>query len=1013
MITFQELIQRLNNFWIKKGVAIQQGYDLEVGAGTFNPATFLRCLGPEPYSAAYVEPSRRPTDGRYGTNPNRVQHYFQYQVMMKPSPQNLQELYLQSLEAIGFDLKEHDIRFVHDDWESPTLGASGLGWEVWMDGMEVTQFTYFQNCGGLSLKPVTGEITYGLERLALYIQKVDSIFDIKWNDTLTYGDIYFRNEVEWTTYNFEASSNEMWFKHFEDYEKESKNCLKHGLVIPAYDFVMKASHAFNMLDARGVISVTERTGYIARVRSLACEVAKAYVKSREEQGFPLIKNGVEPPIDRTTFQDLDDELIEAKPTKKEDFLLEIGSEELPASFVTTGCINLERLIRNLLTKESIPFDEIEMYGTPRRITAVVKGLAMAKPSQEEERRGPAIEVAFNEKGQLTPAGLGFFRSIKKEPAHLSDIKEGKEKDLSIREQSGKDYLFANLKTEGRSTALILFEHLPDLILNVDFPKKMRWSDLDIAYARPLRWIVALFGKHVIPFQIGNITASRNSFGHSQLCPWDFALLKAQDYFHLLKNHKVIPDIAERKGVIEKKLDELEKSHTCQILAREKVLEEVANLTEWPELIVGSFDANFLKVPKEVLISEMVEHQKYFPMEKPDGTLKNQFVITANTKPSPKIKEGNERALSPRLADGLALYDLDVKVSLDSFIEKLKSITFQKDLGTVYDKTERLIKHGKLLQKLLKISTPEKIERAATLSKCDIPSKMIYEFPELQGYMGRYYALAHKENPEVADSIEEHWRPRGEGGELPKTETGILLSLAEKFDNLVGFSLIGIKATSSSDPYALRRQAFGIIKIIIDNQFNLPLKTVLEGIMKHFPQSIYKGKEESLKELEEFFMARVKTVFLDYDVSKDEVEASLSGGIDDIFDTFCKVKALHSFRAQEDKFTKLYEVYRRAKGQIGKENFQNFSESLLVEHAEKELHHHLELSEKPFTEALEKHAYDQAYLLISDIQPHLAKLFDEVKILSDDSKIKANRIALLKRVFDRFFLLLDFGKIRVE
>ena len=288
-MTFQEIISKLSNFWAEKGCLIQQGHDVEVGAGTFNPATFLRCLGPEPYNTVYVEPSRRPQDGRFGENPNRTQLFHQLQVIMKPSPLDIQNLYLESLECLGFNLKEHDIRFVHDDWESPTLGAWGLGWEVWLDGMEVTQFTYFQSVAGFSLKPISVELTYGLERLSMIVQKKDNFFDMKYNEQFTYGDIYHRNEVEWSHYNFYKASTEMWLRHFEDYEREAKHLIKENLPIPAYDFVMKASHAFNILEARGVLSVTERTGYIARVRDLAKLTAAEYLSSREKMGFALLK----------------------------------------------------------------------------------------------------------------------------------------------------------------------------------------------------------------------------------------------------------------------------------------------------------------------------------------------------------------------------------------------------------------------------------------------------------------------------------------------------------------------------------------------------------------------------------------------------------------------------------------------------------------------------------------------------------------------------------------------------
>ena len=295
--TFQGLIFALEQYWANQGCVILQPYDMEMGAGTFHTATFLRSIGPEPWSAAYVQPSRRPTDGRYGENPNRLQHYYQYQVALKPSPKNIQELYLGSLEMMGIDPKVHDIRFVEDNWESPTLGAWGLGWEVWLNGMEVTQFTYFQQVGGLDCRPVTGEITYGLERLAMYIQGVESVFDLVWahgpNGTVTYRDVFHQNEVEQSAYNFEHADVDFLFELFDQCEKESNKLIEVGLPLPAYEQVLKASHAFNLLDARHAISVTERQRYILRVRSLARAVAQAYYDAREKLGFPMLKDSKE------------------------------------------------------------------------------------------------------------------------------------------------------------------------------------------------------------------------------------------------------------------------------------------------------------------------------------------------------------------------------------------------------------------------------------------------------------------------------------------------------------------------------------------------------------------------------------------------------------------------------------------------------------------------------------------------------------------------------------------------
>ncbi|NCJ07736.1 glycine--tRNA ligase subunit alpha [Synechococcales cyanobacterium C] len=287
-MNFQSVIAKLNEFWSDRGCLIVQPYDTEKGAGTKSPHTFLRALGPEPWAVAYVEPCRRPADGRYGQNPNRVQHYYQYQVLIKPSPDEIQDLYLDSLKALGIHPEEHDIRFVEDNWEDAAVGAWGVGWEVWLDGMEVTQFTYFQQCGGLDCRPVSIEITYGLERLTMYLQAVDSIFDIHWNDSLTYGDVHLQGEIENSTYNFQASDPDTLFTLFQIHEKEAQRLMEQELVLPAFDQVLKCSHTFNLLDARGVISVTERTRYIARIRQLARQVAQCYVQQRETLGFPLL-----------------------------------------------------------------------------------------------------------------------------------------------------------------------------------------------------------------------------------------------------------------------------------------------------------------------------------------------------------------------------------------------------------------------------------------------------------------------------------------------------------------------------------------------------------------------------------------------------------------------------------------------------------------------------------------------------------------------------------------------------
>lgn len=1007
MITFQQLIAKLHDFWAREGCIIHQGWDLEVGAGTFNPATFLRCLGPEPYKAAYVEPSRRPTDGRYGENPNRVQHYFQYQVILKPSPPDIQNAYLRSLEAVGLNLKKHDIRFVHDDWEQPTLGAWGLGWECWIDGMEVTQITYFQCVGGVNVKPVTGEITYGLERLAMYLQNVDNIFDVQWNDQLTYGDIYHRNEIEYSTYNFENADTSMWFAHFEDYEKEAKKLIDQNLPLPAYDFIAKASHAFNILDARGVVSVTERTGYITRIRNLVRLIAVNYVQSRESLSFPLLeklkssqekKEVVLPPIPH-----MDPKVIE------DDFLLEIGSEELPATFVPIGIKDLENDLKVLLDKEEISYRSLHTFGTPRRIAILVRGLAIAKKEKLEEKRGPAHSQAFNAQGNPTQAAKGFFRSLGLDAPTEKEIRTHKITGVEIRNIKGNEYLFAALHTPAQPTIEILAAQLPHLIANLSFPKKMRWADLEVTYPRPILWIVALFGKNVIPFVFGQVVTGNLSFGHRQLDPQSFTLEKPSDYVDSLRSHYVMVDVSERARSIQEQLDLIEKETHSSIIDRNKVLPEVRDLVEWPMALSATFDETFLKAPKELLTSEMIKHQKYFPAANPDGLLKNLFVIISNNRPSEQIRKGNCRVLSARLSDGVFLYEHDLKMTLNHYAEKLSHITFQKDLGSLADKVGRLHKHLEALYPYLQIGNLNDTKRAASLCKADLASSVVNEFPELQGIMGRYYALAQGEKKSIATAIEEHWMPLGENAPLPVTPEGILLSISDKVDNLIGCFSVGLKPTSSSDPYALRRQVLGIIKMLIAGKYRLPLRAVFAQCLKHFAK--ISDLNTILEEILQFVTNRVRTVFQDYGFTQDEIEASISFGVDDIYDMFCRVEALHQFRKSNKQFALLYEVFKRAKGQINSFHALPFEKKLLNESAEIELNKLLETSKDPFERSLSEHNYTQAYSLIAKIQPFLAKLFDEVKILAEDEKIKNNRIALLQQVFSRFSQLLDFSKIQ--
>ncbi len=516
--------------------------------------------------------------------------------------------------------------------------------------------------------------------------------------------------------------------------------------------------------------------------------------------------------------------------------------------------------------------------------------------------------------------------------------------------------------------------------------------------RALHWIMALFGEKVIPFQVGEHLSDRFSLGHAQLSPKRFALKSSKDYQKELKKHFVLASIQEREASLLKQLKAIGKKYKSQTLETNKVLSQVLHLVEWPQLTIGSFDRRFLKAPKEILISEMVEHQKYFPLADHKGKLNNQFIITADNKPSDLIRRGNERVLSARLSDGVFLYEQDLKIPLEEWNQKLQLMTHQKELGSMLDKVERIRTIAQTLREQFKGVNPELLARAALLSKADLASSMVGEFPELQGTIGKYYALAQGEGKEVAEALEEQWMPRFEGAALPETPIGILLSFSDKIDNLIGCYSVGLKPSSSSDPYALRRQSIGILKTLIHHKQRVNLKELLEKASQSFPK--LKGQQNLSKplvlEILHFITARAQGVFEEYGFKKDEIEACLQGQCIDPYNQFCKTQALHAFRQSGGlEFSKLVEVYKRAKGQLEKPSSVPFNPDLIVEKSEKELVQALHALEKDWKVLLDKSDYENAFKRVATLQPPLARLFDEVKILCEDLTIRNNRIALLQ------------------
>src|SRR5687768_16259316 len=499
--SFQEIILKLQDFWASHGCLITQPYYTQVGAGTMNPATFLRVLGPEPWNVAYVEPSVRPDDGRYGENPNRFQLHTQFQVILKPDPaegpaggqEGPQELYLESLKAIGIDPRQHDIRFVEDNWEQPAISAWGLGWEVWLDGQEITQFTYFQQVGGQTLDPVAVEITYGLDRILIALNDAPAIWGEPWAPGIAYGEVRRREEFEHSKYYYEIADVERAKQMYELYAAECEACLTQGLVLPAHDYVLKCSHTFNILDARGAIGVTERQGYFRRMRELARRVGEAYLEQRKELEYPLLK------------EEGKSEKQEGKlaafpsPVSSSSFLLEIGTEELPSVDVSTALEQLRASVPAWLDVLGLTHGDIQVHATPRRLAVLVESLSPGQPDREDLVKGPPAERAFDSAGVATPAAMGFAKG-----------KGLAVKDLEVREIDGGKYVVAVVKQKGRPTPEVLAEALPAFVAGIKFEKSMRWNQSGAAFSRPVRWLVALLGGTVIRFeyagvQSGNVT----------------------------------------------------------------------------------------------------------------------------------------------------------------------------------------------------------------------------------------------------------------------------------------------------------------------------------------------------------------------------------------------------------------------------------------------------------------------------------------------------------------------------
>ena len=1006
-MTFQEIILALEKFWADYGCTIQQPCDVEVGAGTFNPATFLRCLGPEPWQVAYVEPVRRPTDGRYGENPFRLGAYYQYQVILKPAPTNVLPLYLESLHHLGVNPRKNDLRFVEDDWESPTLGASGLGWEVWWNGAEITQFTYFQQMGSIELDPICAELTYGLERIALYLQDVDSFFNIRWNDQLQYGDVHHQSEVEYSRYAFEHSDTKMLLQHFDACEKEARACLESGVVLPGTDYVLKCSHTFNMLDTRGVISVTERVNYIERVRRLAQQTARAYVEQREKMGHPLLNRWAP----RIKEDAVEEEQKKATVTSDDsaDLLFEIGTEEIPTGYLAPALEQLKNIASNSLETHRLSFEETHTLATPRRLTLCVKGLATTQSDDVSEVVGPPRRVAYDENGGPTKAAIGFAKT---QGVDVTDLK--------IVETERGEYVASSKLEKGRAAIEVLKELLPIWIQSLSFPKTMRWDKL--RFARPIRWLVVLFGDRVIDFQLDTLRSGRRTHGHRSLNPEPIELTDAslESYIKQLRKINVVVDQEERRNRIERQVTDILEAEGCLVEIDFELLNTVTYLVENPQPIVGSFSKSHLSLPTEILITPMKSYQRYFPMWSSDGKLKAKFIIISNGTDGNHdgVRHGNERVLHARLNDAEFFYREDQKTLLSDKVDRLRDVVFHAKLGSLLDKAKRLeALAGFIMDEIgrnasqggfSEVSKKHAV-RAAQLCKADLTTLMVIEFPSLQGIVGKYYAQNSEEAPEVALAIEEHYQPISADGALPQTDAGVTLSIADKIDTLVGYFGINERPTGSQDPYSLRRQAIGVARILLEKKFHLPLGSIIEEAVRLYRVEL---AEDTKSALLEFFEGRIEVLLQAKGYEPDILDMVLATGELDIIDVLKRAEVIAAFRDELD-FNSIYPALNRVLRILPDTPPTEVNPNLLQDVAEIELAAAIAKAEPKLQNAVDKHAYAQLLTHLGYLQPAIDRFFDEVLVMSENAELRSNRLALLNSIAIKLNVVGDLTKLVIS
>jgi glycyl-tRNA synthetase len=993
MLTMQDALGRLATFWAEQGCLTVQPMNSEVGAGTMNPATLLRVLGPEPWRVAYVEPSVRPDDARYGENPNRIQCHTQFQVILKPEPGNPQELYLGSLAAIGVDVDAHDIRFVEDNWASPALGAWGLGWEVWLDGLEITQFTYFQQAGGVNLDPVSVEITYGMERIMMALQGKEHFKDIVYAGDVTYGEIFGQAEYEMSRYYLDDADVAANRQLLEIYAGEARRMIEAGLPVPAYSYVVKCSHAFNVLDARGAVSTADRAAEFAKMRRMAADVATLWAARRAELGHPL---GPSPaPAPAPQGGPVGESVAGALPV-----VLEIGTEELPPAEAQGARAQLERELVERLARTTLAHEGVRVLATPRRLAAFITAVAAREPDTTRTVKGPKVSVAFDEAGSPTKVALGFARGQGVEIADVQRIEFG-----------GVAHLAVVADVPGRAAAEVLAEVFAGAVGALRSTKNMRWRDPGLTFTRPIRWILALRGGEIIPVRVSTMTAGRETRLFSAPSTPILKIKNAQEYAAALAKAGIVLDPGDRRArIIDGACD------TAALVGGEvdvdgesALIDQISFLVEDPRPLLGRFKESYLELPEAVLVTVMRKHQRYLPVRTPEGTLMPYFVAVANGRVDVDlVREGNEAVLKARYEDAAYFFNADKKISLAELRPRLSKITFTDALGSMLERADRISTIALALAERLDLTEPQRtaLARACQLTKFDLASHMVTEMTSLAGTMAEEYARLAGEPPEVAEALHDMERPRSAGDRLPRSLVGALLSVADRLDLLVGLAATVGLPTGSSDPFALRRAALGLLAVYRAEEAlaAVPLTTAWAIAAGVQPVAV---DDSVVTDIADFVARRFEQQLIDEGHSVDRIRAVIkhSGQPRVVDHLLAQLDVLFD----EETFRSLAAALARS-GRIVPDGVPpEYDDALLTEPAEVRLH---EMLREVHGRVDGQPDLERFVAATPGLVAAVNTFFDEIFVMDEDLARRAARLGLLATVHEVGARVVDWRHLQI-